>query len=714
MVSPVQVRVSPLLAAERLLIAVASDRVAASELSAIAGGSSMARYFIRWRAIAGLIGGLLGLTLLLLPSTAEAAAATKTAVQPGIKASDLPGATVFGDTPPNTPETVSFVLRERNLSQLESSVEQGVTGYLSVGQFAGTYGQSSSNIAALESYLAGFGITTQAYADHVDVVANGTAGEFDQALSVQQKQYSVPAIKGHNGMQTIRAQRVHGIAQDPQLPEPIGRFVLAILGLTNYGPFGSQAVHAGGHASSGSAGCAFGPPPAGEPTLSSDPSACKTPTDFAQDYGLNPLYARGAKGQGQTIAIVTLAALDPGAAQYFWHNVMHLTPSGRTVTVDNVDGGPGAPSDASGTGETDLDVEQSGGLAPDANVIDYQAPNTDSGFIDAFFDAASQNLASSVSTSWGESETFLLAVIASGQEDPAYETAFDEAFLEMAVQGQSGFDASGDSGAYEASSDLGTTNLSNDTSDDSPYITSAGGTTLPFTATFTGPGGSAAFGDAAQRTWGWDYTWAAAAAQGESLTDAAETNVVGSGGGFSVIEPEPSYQRGVPGTNSFSAVPYLTPTDYQNFDGLILPTEWTFDPTPSVFSGYGSGRAEPDVSTNADPYSGYLIYEPSWAQDVPPQPTLQGSWGGTSFVGPQLNGSTAVIDSSLGHRVGFWNPDIYRFATSANSPFTPLEQRGPQNDNIYYTGTPGLLYNEGSGLGYPDLAKLATDFAAVR
>jgi hypothetical protein len=46
-------------------------------------------------------------------------------------------------------------------------------------------------------------------------------------------------------------------------------------------------------------------------------------------------------------------------------------------------------------GETDLDVEQSGGLAPDAKVIVYQAPNTDSGFADAFFDAASQNLAGS-------------------------------------------------------------------------------------------------------------------------------------------------------------------------------------------------------------------------------------------------------------------------------------------------------------------------------
>ncbi len=71
-----------------------------------------------------------------------------------------------------------------------------------------------------------------------------------------------------------------------------------------------------------------------------------------------------------------------GAPEFFWQNVANVPATGRTVTVDNVDGGPGAPSDAAGTGETDLDVEQSGGLAPGANVIVYQAPNSDPGFID--------------------------------------------------------------------------------------------------------------------------------------------------------------------------------------------------------------------------------------------------------------------------------------------------------------------------------------------
>ena len=93
----------------------------------------------------------------------------------------------------------------------------GVTNYLSVSQFASTYGQTQANISALTSYLAHFGITTNVYADNVDMSATGTAGEYDQALSVTQKQYDVPAAGG-----TRRAQRDTGTEQHPlQRPGPV-------------------------------------------------------------------------------------------------------------------------------------------------------------------------------------------------------------------------------------------------------------------------------------------------------------------------------------------------------------------------------------------------------------------------------------------------------------------------------------------------------------
>jgi kumamolisin len=559
-------------------------------------------------------------------------------------------------------------------------------------------------VSVLTSYLALFGITTSVYPGNVDVSASGTAGEFDAALSIATKNYHVPAQHGDGGYH-VPAQTVYSPTSSPHLPYRLSQYVLAILGLTNYAPFASHATHVASNLTvQASAG-------------TGDQPTDYLPSDFAARYGLTPLYKK-ANGTGKTIGIVTLAALDPGAPQFFWQNVANVPATGRTVTVDNIDGGPGAPSDAAGTGETDLDVEQSGGLAPGANVVVYQAPNSDTGFIDAFFTAASSNTADTLSTSWGEAETVITIEAALGQETVAYEAAFDEVFLELADQGQSVFDTAGDAGAYDDSDELGTTNLAVDTPADSPYATTSGGTTTPWSGSLTSSDGTVTVPVTVpqERAWGWDYLWAPiAATTGMSYADTAISFAAGGGGGFSVVESEPSYQKLVSGTTNYHAVQYLTPTDFQPIapgSPLQEPTEWNVTSTPPLLSGHGTGRAIPDLSANADPFSGYLLYNPSAV--AAGQPALQAGWGGTSFVAPQFNGSTAVIDSYLGHRVGLWNPSLYKLAAGRNSPVTPLNQVGTGNDNLFYSGNPGQLYNPSTGLGVPNLAAYASDLAAIR
>jgi len=620
-------------------------------------------------------------------SNAASASPSKVAVPQGIGPAVLKDIAPFGNTPASTPEQVSFILRGRNLSGLEAAVEGGYQRELSVAQFAAQYGQSSNVISELKTYLEGYGITiTETYADGLDVSTTGTAGDYDSALAVQQQQYHIPPQGGLPG------QTIHGTKQNPNLPGSFGHDVLAVLGLTSYAPFSTDLVHA----------------PSGVDVSTTSSNALQTgnytPADFASNYNLDPLYKDGITGQGETLAIVTLAGLDPTTPEYFWNNVLHISTAPNRITVDNVDGGPGAPNENAGSGESDLDVEQSGALAPDANIIVYQAPNTDPGFADSFYQAASDNTADTVSSSWGESETILASSIATGVETSAYQAAFDQAFLELATQKQSTFIATGDSGAYQATRDLGTTNLSVGDPANSPFVTAAGGTTMPGTQDF---GSSASVTISAQRTWGWDYIWPYYAAFGAtSEFQFAQEAIGGSDGGFSKFEPKPSYQYGTSGTSSYRDVEYLTPTDYTTSTyGLDLPTEWSFNADPSVQGGYAQGRAMPDVSTDADPDTGYLLYDPLQS------PQLQAGWGGTSFVAPQLNGSTAIIDQYLGHRVGFWNPQIYRFASSGNDPFTPLGTSGTSNDNLFYTGTPGQTFNAGSGLGYPNLAELAYDFA---
>jgi kumamolisin len=622
------------------------------------------------------------------------------AVAQGLGPIALKNATVTGATPATTREIVSFILRGRNLFSLESAVEGGRSPDMTVAQFAARYGQTAAAITALQSYLSKYGIATSVYPDGLDVTASGTAAQFDSALSVQQQQYKVPATPAHNGLATIAAQQVHGTTQNPYLPASLASSVLAILGLTNYAPFSTDLIHT-----------PKGVIAANSVTPSSTYTGNLTPADFAKNYDLAPVYNSGVSGQGQTIGVVTLAGFDPNAAYYFWNTVLGMTPKQQNrITVYNIDNGPGAPSEVAGSAESDLDVEQSGALAPGAHVTVYQAPNSDSGYADAFFAAASQNLADTVSSSWGESETLLQASAVTGGAAPAYAQAFDEAFLELAAQGQSTFVAAGDAGAYDASGDIGTTNLSVNDPDDSPFVTSVGGTTLGGTITADVRGATVKATIGAQRTWGWDWLWPDYAKFGYSTEASfAAAVVAGGGGGYSSFEPVPLYQetlaqQGAANPGSYSSVQYLTPTGYGTVDGLYLPKQWTFATAPTVQHGEGTGRGLPDLAVDADPFTGYLLYDPMAS------PALQGGWGGTSFGAPQLNGAAALIDQVVGHRTGLWNPAIYGFAMSARSPFTPLSAQGRSNDNLYYTGTPGQVFNPGSGLGYPDLAKLAADF----
>ena len=686
-------------------------------------------------------------SLLLLSVVAPAGAATgpnsgKVAVPQDLSVAGLAGHSVF-PVKGSTKETVSFVLKLRQAGTLESDVEAGMPhGFLTPGKFASQYGQTKAHVAALEKYLHGYGIKTTAYGDRLDVSAKGTAREFNNALSVTQGEYKTKAVPARGDQPARPAVTFHGTTDSPLLPKSLAGFVYSILGLTNYPVASSNAVHT--------------PTPEVRSTRKGLQEGNRTPANFARQYGLDPLYASGARGRGQTIGIITYASVKPSDATHFWSKVLHIKTKANRIKLDNVDGGSGAVSYDSGSGETTLDVEQSGAVAPYANIVVYQAPNTDYGSADAWFGAASQNVAATISTSWGESEILNEAIAAHQIEATTYGGIFDEAGLEMAAQGQSAFDASGDSGAYDDAEDAPTayTELSVDNPADSPWITAGGGTTNAGEIPLYDQVGdlAATVTIKAQRTWGWDwlYRYYYLFPQTATTNFTSEPSFVedpyyagGGGGGYSVVEKRPAYQSKIKNIDHYSYVPYVsypdcqpTPTsddggcvEYSNTSAtpascppdtgadLCLPDTWTaWDQTsdsatpPQVqtgtFSGAG-GRAVPDIVADADPYTGYEEYFSDW----PGGGGTEVGWGGTSFVAPQLNGSAAVIDSYLHHRTGFWNPAIYRFAAVRSwTPFTPLDAASANNDNLYYTGSQGAIYNPGSGLGVPNLDKLALDF----
>jgi subtilase family serine protease len=645
---------------------------------------------------------------------ASASTPAKAVVGQGLALAEVPAKSVF-PVKASKKETVSFVLKMRHEGSLEAKASAGIRrGFLSVAGFARQYGQTQQRIRSLESYLAHYKIKTRAYADGLDVTATGTAGEFNKALSVTQGEYKSAVVPARDGQPARPAVTFHATKDAPLLPVSLASFVETVVGLNNYPLFVSDAVHTR----------AAEPARAPAGTYNGN----RTPASFARTYDLSPLYKKRAYGQGQTIGIITFASVRPSDATHFWSKTLKLHTASNRIRLDNIDGGSGAVSANNDSDETTLDVEQSGALAPLAHLVVYQAPNSDVGNIDAYAAAASQNVAGSVSTSWGESETLLASGDVGGTEPTTLIQANDEFMLEMAAQGQANFTAAGDYGAYAASGDLLSTNLSVQNTADSPWTTAAGGTTLPGTIpVYSQVNGllGANVRVVRERAWGWDWQWpyyslfectvntssGPVTQQCPSEALFATQDALGGGGGYSTAEARPGYQSRIKGIGDYSAVPYLTPTDPGTEPGskLVEPTAWTaWDASsgsatpPAVIHGSAKGRVVPDLSADADPDTGYEIYFLG---------QLALGWGGTSFVAPELNGSAAVIDSYLHHRVGFWNPALYQFAAASGSPFTPLDTSAGSNDNLYFTGTKGTIFNPATGLGTPNLAKLAAEFA---
>jgi kumamolisin len=429
-----------------------------------------------------------------------------------------------------------------------------------------------------------------------------------------------------------------------------------------------------------------------------------TVADFADYYDVNPLYQQGLTGRGGTLAILTLASFTPSDAFAYW-NALGLKVDPNRIKIVEIDGGSGAPSDDSGSVETTIDVEQSGGLAPGADILVYEAPNTNQAFVDIFAAAIDSNRADTVSISWGEWEGFdganpvvgngLLTNPNTGQQMFTLQI-LDDLLAQAALQGQSFFCAAGDSGAYDTADEL-PANFNTPLSVDDPavqrFITTGGGTTVPGTQVYSGvpaglPAGVTISIDIpTEQAWNWEYL-APLCVQAFDAPPNCEFSV-GTGGGVSIYVQRPFYQWGVAGmanTVPGQQLVQLTPAPAQELYAL-----------PAHFAG----RNVPDISANADPQTGYQVY---YTSNVNGFGILQ--YGGTSFVGPQMNGVTSLFRQAMHHRVGLLTPDLYWIVSSPqayhgrHAPFRDITQ----SNNWYWQARPG--YDQTTGVGVPDVANL--------
>ncbi|MFT8400679.1 MAG: S53 family peptidase [Lentilactobacillus diolivorans] len=426
---------------------------------------------------------------------------------------------------------------------------------------------------------------------------------------------------------------------------------------------------------------------------------------FTKHYHVTPLYKQQLTGKGQTIGIIAFENVRKANIFRFWRHEKVATNPSR-LQIKNVFSPPYCPSeDIQNSDETTMDAEYAGSVAPDANVKIYLS-NTDSNltnFIDVYEQAFNDNVVSSTTNSYGLLDSGSIAILRHRHLlTPVYRQVLSFALAQGAIQGISNFTASGDSGAlnYMVKSENGRelmldrTLNSSDFFDSNPFITSVGGTTLPFRVK-TGYG---TIINKHERAWGTDYLWPFFQKQFKLVQKFPNSlfinGMAGSTGGFSHQYQTPTYQLNVPGVNTFKARNLVS--------GLGQPVLGS-----NVVTGTDHGRNYPDVAANADPATGYWIYRRTKKH---PKNGWDLSGDGTSIASPQYAATAALINSQPGRKqMGFWNPQIYQLAQQSNSPFTPLNST-KDNSNLYYVGQPGTVYNQATGLGITNFDQLAKTY----
>src|SRR5581483_8099201 len=183
------------------------------------------------------------------------------------------------------------------------------------------------------------------------------------------------------------------------------------------------------------------------------------PSQIARFYGLDALWSAGYNGSGQTIGIVSLAALnsrnDLGDVRAF-QSSFGLPSS--AITVDVLD----AP-DTEGAEETTLDVTWASALAPGARIVLVETANSTADLVNAIDYMASTYHPTVIAAGWGACD----AEVAVGAQDALHSLL---SRLNVPV-----FMPSGDSGSRECDSSGQTSALWPATD---PYVTAVGGTSL--------------------------------------------------------------------------------------------------------------------------------------------------------------------------------------------------------------------------------------------
>jgi hypothetical protein len=510
--------------------------------------------------------------------------------------------------------------------------------WLTPGEYGSRFGASAADVARVARWLEGHGFRVEEIpASNRLIVFSGTAGEVAETFHTEIHRYRVGGATHLSN------------ALDPQIPEALSGVVGGVVSLHDFRrvaamtarrPLATQAsseVHAG----MGTL-----------PQFTTGGQHYLFPADFAAIYDLNSLYSAGTTGTGTSIAIVGRSNIHLSDVAAF-RAATGLGANAPAVILAGAD--PGLVS--GDQDESTLDVEWAGAVAPAAQVqfvVGDSAATTDGVDLSAEY-IVNHALAPVVSTSYGSCE----------QEMGATELAFYNSLWEQAAsQGMSAFVASGDAGAAGCNSGSDTAGSGTGVNGlcSSPYATCVGGTEFnegqnpaEYWSASNSPSEASALGYIPEEVW----------------NESGSTGGFGlwaSGGGASVVYPQPAWQKGLSGAGAANGM-----------------------------------RAVPDVALSAAAHDGYIIYE-------------NGSYwiiSGTSAASPSLAGMMAlVVESQGGRGQGNANEGLYPLANAAQNPFHATASGNNSVPGVAGFTASGATYNLATGLGSVDGALLVKSWGS--
>ncbi len=536
--------------------------------------------------------------------------------------------------------------------------------WLTPDSFGARFGVADADLARVENWLQGEGFSVDGVnRSHNAVTFSGTAGTVGAAFGTQLHRYM------------LGSEAHFAPATELSLPASLAPLVTAVLHTSDFRPRPSvRLTHTRTVA------------PDFTSSQSNPQAHYLTPKDVATMYDVQAEYSAGYTGVGQSIAVVGQSYVLTSDVTAF-QSAAGLAAHAPTLVLVP---GTGVSGISSGDeGESDIDLEYAGGMAPGANVyLVYVGNNGNYDVFDALNYAITENIAPVVSVSYGACEPLISASTLN---------AYNTIYMQAAAQGQSIIASSGDTGSEAC---YGYTNQTTAVQEQlavsfpasSPYVTAVGGTQM---AAGTTTAGTSTYWASASGT---DLSSSLLSYVPEVAWNEDSTNngIAAGGGGASAFFARPTWQTGVGSipagtTRLIPDIALLSAVDTPGFlycssDSADLQAE---DLTSSCATGFRDASGK------------YLLVA-----------------GGTSFAAPVMAGMTALLNQvkhSTGQ--GLLNPTMYSLATNGITYATIFHDITSGTiactiASATYCSVAGasgyaagVQYDEATGLGSLDFAK---------